>query len=97
MCRLDKHVKNGPSQFFKVVDSAEALACIFQKVTFLRIAGLTCSEVIDALYNPGVYDTVYPYSYMYTWFVTLPHSILSQLAFPVDNAKYSELTDPNDL
>ena len=97
MCRLDKHVKNGPSQFFEVVNSAEGPGLHISNCHILTYAGLTCSEVIDALYNPGVYDTVYPYSYMYTWFVTLPHSILTQLAFPVDNAKYSELPDPNDM
>ncbi|EIE19348.1 hypothetical protein COCSUDRAFT_19779, partial [Coccomyxa subellipsoidea C-169] len=48
-------------------------------------------EVIDALFNPGCYDTVYPYSYLFTWFVTIPHSLLAQLAFPADNAKYSNI------
>ncbi len=48
-------------------------------------------EVIDALFNPGCYDTVYPYSYLFTWFVTIPHSLLTQLAFPADNAKFGEL------
>lgn len=47
-------------------------------------------EVIDALFNPGCYDTVYPYSYLFTWFVTIPHSLLTQLAFPDDNTKYGE-------
>lgn len=51
-------------------------------------------EVIDALFNPGCYDTVYPYSYLFTWFVTIPHSLLAQLAFPADNAKYSESLSP---
>ena len=42
------------------------------------------------MFQPSRYDQVYPLSYMYTYFVTVPHSFLTQLAFPADNAKYSK-------
>lgn len=44
------------------------------------------------MFQPSRYDVVYPFSYMYTYFVTVPHSFLTQLAFPADNQKYSKLT-----
>ena len=53
-----------------------------------------CSEVIDAMFQPSRYDKVYPFSYMYTYFVTVPHSFMTQLAFPADNKKYSEFSIP---
>ena len=46
-----------------------------------------CSEVIDAMYLPSKYDSVYPFSYMFTYFVTVPHALLTQLAFPVGNSQ----------
>ena len=49
-----------------------------------------CSEVIDAMFQPSRYDSVYPYSYLYTYFVTVPHSFMTQLAYPTANAKYSK-------
>ncbi len=49
-----------------------------------------CSEVIDAMFQPSRYDSVYPYSYLYTYFVTVPHSFLTQLAYPTANAKFSK-------
>ena len=45
-------------------------------------------QVIDAMFQPSKYDKVYPFSYIFTLIVTLPHSFLIQLAFPVQNAKY---------
>ena len=50
----------------------------------------TCSEVIDAMYAPSRYDHVYPFSYLYTYFVSVPHSILIQLASPTANKTYGE-------
>ena len=52
---------------------------------------MLCSELIDAMFKPSRYDSVYPLSYMSTYFVTVPHSFLTQLAFPQANAKYSKL------
>ena len=40
------------------------------------------------MFQPSKYDKVYPFSYIFTLFVTLPHSFLIQLAFPVQNAKF---------
>lgn len=60
----------------------------------LRHVWLECSEVIDAMYQPSRYDNVYPFSYMYTYFVSVPHSILIQLANPTANKAYGEL-DPH--
>ncbi|DBA95338.1 TPA: Lymphocyte transmembrane adapter 1 [Trebouxia sp. C0006] len=48
-------------------------------------------EVIDAMFQPSRYDSVYPYSYLYTYFVTVPHSFMTQLAYPTANAKYSNI------
>ncbi|KAK9807758.1 hypothetical protein WJX72_008373 [[Myrmecia] bisecta] len=48
-------------------------------------------EVIDAMFQPSKYDRVYPLSYLFTVFVTVPHSILIQLAFPAANAKYGNV------
>lgn len=47
-----------------------------------------CSEVIDAMFQPSRYDNVYPFSYMYTYLVSVPHSILIQLANPTANKAY---------
>ncbi|KAK9796248.1 hypothetical protein WJX73_001881 [Symbiochloris irregularis] len=44
-------------------------------------------ETIDAMYRPHRYDTVYPFSYLFTYFVTVPHSFLIQLAYPTANEK----------
>ncbi|CAL5229390.1 g12708 [Coccomyxa viridis] len=44
-------------------------------------------EVIDAMYKPSRYDSIYPLSYIFTYVVTVPHSILTQLAWPLGNAK----------
>ena len=49
-----------------------------------------CSEVIDAMYQPSRYDSVYPFSYLYTYAVSVPHSILIQLANPKSNKAYGE-------
>ncbi len=32
------------------------------------------SEVSDAMFQPSRYDTVYPYNYLYNYFVTVPFS-----------------------
>ena len=40
------------------------------------------------MFSPSKYDRVYPFSYIFTLIVTLPHSFLVQLAFPTQNAKY---------
>ena len=40
------------------------------------------------MFSPSRYDRVYPFSYIFTLIVTLPHSFLIQLAFPTQNAKY---------
>lgn len=53
-----------------------------------------CSEVIDAMFQPSRYDSVYPFSYMYTYFVSVPHSILIQLANPTANKTYGVLPCP---
>lgn len=53
---------------------------------------LVCSEVIDAMYAPSRYDHVYPFSYLYTYFVSVPHSILIQLASPTANKTYGQFT-----
>ena len=39
------------------------------------------------MYLPSKYYSVYPFSYMFTYFVTVPHALLTQLAFPVGNAQ----------
>lgn len=48
-------------------------------------------EVIDAMYAPSRYDHVYPFSYLYTYFVSVPHSILIQLASPTANKTYGNV------
>ncbi len=42
------------------------------------------------MYAPSRYDHVYPFSYLYTYFVSVPHSILIQLAAPTANKTYGE-------
>lgn len=48
-------------------------------------------EVIDAMFQPSRYDHVYPFSYMYTYLVSVPHSILIQLANPTANKAYGNV------
>ena len=61
--------------------------------TDLHKAGMAgCSEVIDAMYQPSRYDQVYPFSYLYTYAVSVPHSILIQLANPTANAAFGTLS-----
>ena len=43
---------------------------------------------MGAMFQPSKFDRVYPLSYLFTYFVTVPHSILTQLAFPAANFKY---------
>ena len=57
----------------------------------LSLVACVCSEVIDVMFQPSRYDTVYPFSYMYTYFVTVSNSFPTQLAYPAANAKYSKL------
>ena len=40
------------------------------------------------MFQPSRYDNVYPFSYMYTYLVSVPHSILIQLADPTANKAY---------
>lgn len=54
-------------------------------------------EVIDAMFQPSRYDTVYPYKYLYNYFVTVPHFFLTQLAYTTANAIYSKFTAVNIL
>ncbi|KAL3149585.1 Lymphocyte transmembrane adapter 1 [Trebouxia sp. C0010 RCD-2024] len=60
------------------------------------IVAATCKlngadEVIDAMFQPSKYDTVYPFSYLYTYFVSTPHSILIQLANPTANREFGNV------
>ena len=45
------------------------------------------SEIIDAMWAPSKYAVVYPVSYLFTFAIAAPHSILVQLAFPAGNLK----------
>ena len=45
------------------------------------------SEIIDAMWAPSKYDVVYPASYLFTFLIAAPHSVLVQLAFPALNLK----------
>ena len=47
------------------------------------------------MYLPSKYDSVYPFSYMFTYFVTVPHAFLTQLAFPIGNAQQGSLNLPD--
>ncbi|CAL5220457.1 g2477 [Coccomyxa viridis] len=42
-------------------------------------------EIIDAMWKPSAYDWVYPLSYLFTFSIATPHSILVQLAYPKGN------------
>ncbi len=44
-----------------------------------------CSEIIDAMWSPSKYDIVYPLSYLFTFTIAAPHSVLVQLSWPVEN------------
>lgn len=44
-----------------------------------------CSEIIDAMWAPSKYDLVYPLSYLFTFTIAAPHSMLVQLAYPKEN------------
>ena len=37
------------------------------------------------MFKPSVYDSVYPFSYIFTYIVTVPHALLTQLAYPNAN------------
>ena len=45
------------------------------------------SEIMDSMWKPSKFDRVYPFSTAFTFFVTVPHSILSVLAFGKANVK----------
>lgn len=42
-------------------------------------------EIIDAMWSPSKYDIVYPLSYLFTFTIAAPHSVLAQLSWPVEN------------
>jgi auxin influx carrier (AUX1 LAX family) len=42
-------------------------------------------EIIDAMWAPSKYDVVYPLSYLFTFMIAAPHSVLVQLAYPKAN------------
>lgn len=44
-----------------------------------------CSEIIDAMWSPSKYDIVYPLSYLFTFTIAAPHSVLVQLSWPKEN------------
>ena len=48
---------------------------------------VACVQIIDAMWKPSAYDWVYPLSYLFTFSIATPHSILVQLAFPGLNLK----------
>jgi auxin influx carrier (AUX1 LAX family) len=37
------------------------------------------------MFKPSMYDRIYPFSYIFTYIVTVPHALLTQLAFPNAN------------
>ena len=47
-------------------------------------------QIIDAMWKPSAYDWVYPLSYLFTFSIATPHSILVQLAFPEKNLQQGE-------
>ena len=51
---------------------------------------LVLVQIIDAMWKPSAYDWVYPLSYLFTFTVATPHSILVQLAYPEKNLKQGE-------
>lgn len=42
-------------------------------------------QIIDAMWKPSGYDWVYPLSYLFTFSIATPHSILVQLSYPKGN------------
>jgi len=46
---------------------------------------------MDAMWKPSKFDRVYPFSTAFTFFVTVPHSVLSVLAFGKANIKQCAL------
>ena len=51
---------------------------------------LVLLQIIDAMWKPSAYDWVYPLSYLFTFTIATPHSILVQLAYPEKNLKQGE-------
>ena len=49
-------------------------------------------QIIDAMWKPSAYDWVYPLSYLFTFSIATPHSILVQLAFPGLNLKQGAMS-----
>lgn len=47
------------------------------------------------MFLPSKYDSVYPFSYLFTYFVTVPHALLTQLAFPIGNAQQGMVWFPH--
>ena len=60
-------------------------------------APLLCSEIMDAMWKPSKFDRVYPFSTAFTFFVTVPHSVLSVLAFGKANVKQCALFFEQEL
>ena len=44
------------------------------------------------MWKPSAYDWVYPLSYLFTFSIATPHSILVQLAYPKGNLTQGEPT-----
>lgn len=44
-------------------------------------------EIMDAMWKPSKYPRVYPFSTAFTFFVTIPHSVMVVLAYGAANAK----------
>ena len=49
------------------------------------------------MWKPSAYDWVYPLSYMFTFSIATPHSILIQLAYPAGNLAQGESTCPESM
>ena len=53
------------------------------------------SEIMDSMWKPSKFDRVYPFSTAFTFFVTVPHSIFSVLAFGKANVKQCARQPPH--
>ena len=51
---------------------------------------ITLKTYLTPLVCHLLHHQVYPFSYLYTYFVSVPHSILIQLASPTANKTYGE-------
>lgn len=73
------------------------MPCLIANMLSIIMFVYVHSEMIDAMFQPSLYVTVYPYNYLYNYFVTVPHFFLIQLASTTANAKYSKFTAVNIL